>query len=141
VDSPREYLPGTVAVATLMDDAAPNACNVLWDLLPIDTRAIHAFWGGRAWRTEVNLPLRERISNIENPAGNVDLTPGDICLFIHDQLPLEKLFCTYGEARWPHPAVCRVARVDQGLDGLISTSRRILVEGAKNLIITREDAA
>jgi hypothetical protein len=137
VDSPPEYLSGVTATATLLEDKAPVACALLWDLLPIETRAIHAFWAGRAWRTEANLPLRDRVTVVENPAGNTDLAPGDICLFIHDRLPLEKLFMAYGESRWPHANVSRVARVDENLEALVAASRRVLYEGAKTLVIRR----
>ena len=141
VDGPREFLPGTIARATLLDDLAPIACQTLWDLLPLETRAIHTFWSGQGWRTEVNVPLRTRDVPTENPVGNVDLAPGDIAYFMHDELPLQKVVCTYGKARWPADDVSLIARVDENLDELIRMSRRVLFEGAKHLIIRRYEGS
>jgi len=41
-------LGGATAVARLLDDKAPIACQKLWDALPIDGAARHSRWSGGA---------------------------------------------------------------------------------------------
>jgi hypothetical protein len=37
---------GESAVAEVLDDEAPEVCRIVWDLLPIETRAIHGMYSG-----------------------------------------------------------------------------------------------
>jgi hypothetical protein len=35
------------AVADLLDDEAPNVCNIVWDMLPVEGRIRHGIYSGR----------------------------------------------------------------------------------------------
>jgi hypothetical protein len=37
---------GESVLAELLDDEAPAVCRIVWDLLPIETRAIHGMYSG-----------------------------------------------------------------------------------------------
>jgi hypothetical protein len=37
---------GPSAIADLLDDDAPNTCDALWDLLPLQTKVVHDIWSG-----------------------------------------------------------------------------------------------
>ncbi len=37
---------GESVLAEMLDDEAPEVCRVVWDLLPIETRAIHGMYSG-----------------------------------------------------------------------------------------------
>ena len=37
---------GESVIADLLDDEAPEVCRIVWDLLPIETRAIHGMYSG-----------------------------------------------------------------------------------------------
>jgi hypothetical protein len=37
---------GESAVAEVLDDEAPEVCRIVWNLLPIETRAIHGMYSG-----------------------------------------------------------------------------------------------
>ncbi len=37
---------GASVLADMLDDEAPEVCRIVWDLLPIETRAIHGMYSG-----------------------------------------------------------------------------------------------
>jgi hypothetical protein len=37
---------GETVLAEMLDDEAPQVCQIVWDLLPIETRAIHGMYSG-----------------------------------------------------------------------------------------------
>jgi hypothetical protein len=37
---------GESVLADMLDDEAPDVCRIVWDLLPIETRAIHGMYSG-----------------------------------------------------------------------------------------------
>ena len=37
---------GESVVAELLDDEAPNVCRLVWDMLPVQTKAIHGMYSG-----------------------------------------------------------------------------------------------
>jgi hypothetical protein len=37
---------GMTVCAELLDDEAPNVCNLVWSMLPIETKAIHGMYSG-----------------------------------------------------------------------------------------------
>jgi len=37
---------GESVLADMLDDEAPEVCRIVWDLLPIETRAIHGMYSG-----------------------------------------------------------------------------------------------
>jgi Protein of unknown function (DUF3830) len=37
---------GASVLAEILDDEAPEVCRIVWDLLPIETRAIHGMYSG-----------------------------------------------------------------------------------------------
>jgi hypothetical protein len=37
---------GESVVAELLDDEAPEVCRIVWDILPVETRAIHGMYSG-----------------------------------------------------------------------------------------------
>ena len=135
VENPVMYLPGVIATATLLDDKAPNTCQALWDILPIEDRTIHAYNSGQTWRAAGNYKLAEE-GIVENPAESLE--PGDIVHLNLPQIPLMKVFMVYGNARPPVP-MSIIAKVDENLDELIKISRRILYEGPKNVTIRKRE--
>lgn len=134
VENPVMYLPGVIGAATLLDGLAPETCQALWDLLPIETRTTHTFAAGQGWRTERNYVLRSAEAAVENLTQ--DLKPGDIIYHHSPGMGNYKIFMCYGIARWPMPATL-IARVDENLDELVKMSRRILYEGPKNVAFRR----
>ncbi len=138
VENPVMYIPGVIGAATLLDDLAPQACQALWDMLPIETRTIHTYRSGQGWRTEKNYALQPPGAPVENPAGNRPLEPGDIVYLNNHDLPLLKIFMTYGRATWL-TEVSLIARVDENLEGLANMSRRILYEGPKSVTFRRRE--
>ena len=37
---------GESVLAEMLDDEAPDVCRIVWDLLPVETRAIHGMYSG-----------------------------------------------------------------------------------------------
>jgi hypothetical protein len=37
---------GESVLAEMLDDEAPNICNAIWDMLPIETKVIHGMYSG-----------------------------------------------------------------------------------------------
>ena len=136
VENPVMYLPGVVGAATLVDDLAPETCQALWDILPIETRTIHTFAAGQCWRTESNHELRSEGAAKEN--ATQELKPGDILYHDSRRAGNLKIGMCYGNARWPGP-IALIAKVDENLDELIKMSRRILYEGPINVSFRRRE--
>jgi hypothetical protein len=67
---------GVVAVAELLDDAAPRTCAALWDLLPIRGVPYHAAYSGR----EIGMVIQSPVRPI--PPENQTIAPqaGDVLL-------------------------------------------------------------
>lgn len=138
VENPVARLPGEVGTATLLEDLAPKACRALWEALPIETRTIHVFWQGQAWRTEGNYPLLPVNELPENPASETQLVPGDIVYFAPRNTGLFKVMMVYGRASAGRDVqACLIAKVEGNLEGLVRMSRRILYEGPKIVSIRR----
>ncbi len=130
------YLPGVVAVATLLEDKVPRACQALWEMLPIETRTIHAFNAGQTWRTEKNYQLLQEGGSENLPQGSFEV--GDIAHLNLPDIPLFKIFFIYGMSKTTRPdSMSVIAKVDENLDELVKMSRRILYEGPKNVTIRR----
>ena len=137
VENPVMYLPGVVATATLLEDRAPRACQALWDMLPIETRTVHAFNAGQTWRTEQNYNLSPDGVSENPPDGPFEV--GAIAHLNIPDIPLYKIFFIYGNSRTTRPhSMSIIGRVDESLEELINMSRRILYEGPKNLTIRRK---
>ncbi len=136
VENPVTRLPGVICEAVLLEDKAPETCKALWDKLPIETRTIHSFGSGQAWRTEGNYELRKAGDPIENVGQ--DMQPGDIMYHDSRGMGNYKVCFGYGKARWAMPA-CHFARIDKNLEGFIAASRRILYQGPLTLSIRRKE--
>ena len=67
---------GESVVAELLDDEAPNACDLIWDMLPVETKAIHGMYSGAEIFAMVDQPQPAPAENL------VQLPlPGEILYF------------------------------------------------------------
>jgi hypothetical protein len=123
--------------ARLQNQAAPNACARLLDLLPYRGELIHARWSGEAcwsplksvWPLDVLLPPEDATSH---PA------PGEVLLFA-GAVSEPELLIAYGPTRFASKAGALagnpVLKIDDGLDRLAELGRRILRHGVVTLHI------
>ena len=138
VENPVAYLPGVIATARLSDDKAPKACQALWELLPIETRTIHAFNAGQTWRTEKNYQLMPEGISENPPKGAFEV--GDMAHLNIADIPLFKTFFIYGISKTTRPeSMSVIAKVEDNLEELVNMSRRILYQGPMNLSIRRKE--
>ncbi len=64
-------------VATLLDDAAPQTCDAVWNALPVQGHTVHGRWSGPEIFIETpKLPDIEQENGIHRPL------PGDICYWM-----------------------------------------------------------
>ncbi|MDE3111315.1 MAG: DUF3830 family protein [Chloroflexota bacterium] len=141
VENPEEYLPGVIGAATLLDDLAPKTCEALWRMLPITTRTIHTYQLGQTWRTEGNYKLTESGSVEENLAPEVArLAPGNIYYFRPGNATKFKIMMIYNIANsYPRTRLSHIATIDEGLEGLIRESRKILYQGPLTVTFRRRE--
>jgi hypothetical protein len=67
---------GESVMAEMLDDEAPNVCNLVWGLLPVEARAIHGMYSGAEVFAMVDNPQPAPAENL------VQLPlPGEICTF------------------------------------------------------------
>jgi Protein of unknown function (DUF3830) len=73
-DKPRQMqieIGGATAVATLLDDKAPIACQKLWNALPISGEARHSRWSGGAAYIAVDALKDPEYRGPQHPALNL----------------------------------------------------------------------
>jgi hypothetical protein len=86
---------GESAIAEMLDDEAPSVCRQVWDLLPIESNAVHGMYSGAEVfllleggppapaENQAQLPLPGEILYFYDPGGHV-LGPqkpaGEICI-------------------------------------------------------------
>jgi hypothetical protein len=70
--------PGLSVTADLLDDDAPEVCRIVWDLLPVEGKAIHGMYSG----AEVFLLLDNAVPHPPENLCQLPL-PGELLLF-HD---------------------------------------------------------
>ncbi|MGA2783981.1 MAG: DUF3830 family protein [Candidatus Bathyarchaeia archaeon] len=76
-------LEGETATATMLEKFAPLTCEAVWNILPVEGRAIHANWSGR----EIMLHLEgEKLLRIpsERRLRSHFVAPGDIVYYWRD---------------------------------------------------------
>ncbi len=135
-------LDGVVAVARLLEDQAPRACQALWDYLPIHDRTIHVGWSGSAWRTEKNYQVYPQNDPRENLV--TELKAGDIIYHANFAIPNLKFGFAYGLAKWLAPygellPVDLIGKIEENLDPFVAVCEKILFEGPKNVVIRRKE--
>lgn len=55
---------GESVLAELLDDEAPNVCQLVWDLLPVETKAIHGMYSGAEVFALAERPLPAPAENL-----------------------------------------------------------------------------
>jgi hypothetical protein len=83
------YFGRAKAVAELFDDEAPNSCDLIWGLLPVEGRPYHAFESGR----EIFLQLPEPEPDIIPENQTIHQIPGDVFIYYKPLI--------YIEPEWP----------------------------------------
>jgi hypothetical protein len=134
-------LDGVVAVARLLEEAAPLTCQALWDLLPIQDRTIHVQWSGAAWRTEGNYQLRPQDAERENLV--TELQAGDVIYHANFAIPNLKIGFAYGLSKWLAPygetlPVDLIGKIEDNLDAFTAVCEKIMYEGPKKVEIRRK---
>ncbi|HET7265673.1 MAG TPA: DUF3830 family protein [bacterium] len=130
-------LDGVTARVTLLEMAAPRTTKALWEALPISDRAVQVKWSGDAWRTEGDYDIG--ITAVENE-GHV-LAAGDLIYYPR----MKKIGLAYGRAEWRHPDlsfalhVSVIGRVSSQLEAVVAASRRVWLEGARPLRLSRAE--
>ncbi|MDO8538806.1 MAG: DUF3830 family protein [Opitutaceae bacterium] len=67
---------GVSVLAELLDDEAPNACRLVWDMLPVEAKAVHGMYSGAEVFVMVDKPRPAAAENL------VQLPlPGEILYF------------------------------------------------------------
>lgn len=128
-------LAGVTGRIRLLDGAAPRTTAALWAGLPITDRAVQVKWSGDAWRTEGDYDIG--MADVENE-GHV-LAAGDLIYYPR----MKKIGLAYGRAEWRHPDLSIVLRVSvigkvtMNLEGLVAGGRRVWMEGAQPLRLSR----
>jgi hypothetical protein len=128
---------GVSVVARLLEDAAPNSTQRLWDVLPMDETLRHVRWGGSAAYVlaaamkDPDFPFESRISFYD--PNTISLKPQ------HGELAF-----SYGQAQardpkgtgWATPLAVLEGDTTAFLTVLAGTQR----EGAKRLTIRRHES-
>lgn len=123
---------GLTLTAELLDSKAPKICQAIWDALPLQGQVTNTVWSGdmlRLWVTIPEPPEPENLSVLQNP-GDIIFLPG-----------WNGLRFIYGPAqmrgpRGPHPAP-RVGRLVGDLGDFVKIAKRVELEGAKAMRLTR----
>lgn len=123
---------GLNLTAELLDSKAPKICQAIWDALPLQGQVTNTVWSGdmlRLWVTIPEPPEPENLSVLQNP-GDIIFLPG-----------WNGLRFIYGPAqmrgpRGPHPAP-RVGRLVGDLGDFVKIAKRVELEGAKAMRLTR----
>jgi len=137
---------GVVAVAELLEDAAPRTCAALWDLLPIRGMPYHAAYSGREIGMVIESPARPI------PPENRTIAPqaGDVLLEYFaagsrgNPEPRTIVALFYGrdsvpmQLDGPSPANL-FARLGRGQDAFARGCEELWREGADTLIIRRRE--
>lgn len=135
---------GVSAIAELLEEAAPNTCNAIWDALPVSGESHHAIYSG----SEAVLLLPEMV-RVEPENATTEVTTGDvgytyflpgasvtvdtefseICWFYHwDARP----------SMWEGPTPVSIfARFTEGAEPFYAACKRMRREGVKPLTIER----
>ncbi|MGO3146209.1 MAG: DUF3830 family protein [Leucobacter sp.] len=147
-----EYENGVRAIATLLEDDAPETCKVLWNALenPVTMQCLHAIYAG----PEVMVGLPEEAQNFDPaavPAENQQVIPAPGDLQWYWQRPMQMgglpfewweigIFYargarTLGPLGWTPVNIW--ATITEGLEAFAAESTAIRFDGAKQLTIGR----
>jgi len=126
----------TIAVAELREDLAPKSCQALWDVLPVEGKAIHGRWGGsEVWMGLPPIKLTEYENETIFPA------PGDILLVrIAPNVFDFAIFYGKGWCFGPTGFVPgnHFATIEKDLAGFAKGCEQVLQRGATRLTIQRK---
>lgn len=147
-----EYENGTRAIATLLEDLAPETCAALWGALEksVTMQAMHAMYAG----PEVMVGLPEEAQGFDPEAiphenQQVVPAPGDLMWYWQRPMQMGGLPFEWYEIGVFYAGGARVfgplgwtpvniwARVTEGLEEFATESAAIRIDGAKNLTIGR----
>ncbi len=123
--------------ARLEADLAPRTCEAMHNLLPIQAQIIHARWSGEAmWIPGGDAHLKlDYENNTSHPA------PGELLLYPGGRSEMEFLV-PYGPSLFGSKAGQlsgnHFATIVDGLEQLRELGRRVLWEGAKDVLIEAE---
>lgn len=147
-----EYENGVRAIATLLENDAPETCKVLWGALekPVTMQCLHAMYAG----PEVMVGLPAEAQNFEPasvPPENQQVipAPGDLQWYWQRPMQMEGLQFewweigifygrgarTFGPLGWTPVNIW--ATITEGLDEFARESAAIRIDGAKQLTIGR----
>ncbi|MEM3641690.1 MAG: cyclophilin-like fold protein [Candidatus Bathyarchaeia archaeon] len=123
-----EFERGGKFTATLLEDAAPKACKVLWDHLPIEGRAAQARYGGEEFFFNTDL-------NIEAENQKKDFKAGDIAFNPHPKW--KAIIIYYGNNIAITTPYNHIAKISEKLDELKAVGERIWLQGAEKVRICK----
>lgn len=129
---------GVKVVARLLDKDAPETCQALWDVLPLEDQVIHSHWaGGRLHTThhpDLNLDLSSypRVENASSYQG-----PGDV--IVEPTSGEINVVYAPGQYKWTAITmpVTRIAVIEGDMTPFAQKIERLQWEGAKWLTIRR----
>ncbi|HUR58084.1 MAG TPA: DUF3830 family protein [Opitutaceae bacterium] len=129
---------GESVLAELLDDEAPGVCQLLWDMLPVETKAIHGMYSGAEVFAMVNQPKPAPAENMvqlplpgeilyfydpgtggvgaKKPVGEIVVVYGrGVTLRAHEGVPTHCALCARIPGDWKYDwknfaAECRKAR-------------------------------
>lgn len=136
---------GVSAIAELLEEAAPQTCEAVWNALPASGEVHHAIYSG----SEGVLILPEAV-RVGKENATSDVKPGDVgfaWIRPGDSWVVEKEFaeiCWFydrdGSPRMPEGpfAVNLFARITEGAEAFFAVTRRMRREGMKRMEAARE---
>ena len=137
---------GEVALAALLEGAAPETCRIIWERAPYDGELWHAMWSGPETYLHIDPSLRIKP---ENQAFHT--LPGDVGFYCMDggrlldwPNDLAELAFFYDRGARPSfmdgPVPINIfGRIVDNLDGFEQMCRRIHREGVKRFRVERAE--
>lgn len=134
-------LEGVSTTARLLEEAAPNTAQRLWDRLPFEDRFTHSIWSGLMVHSNDHPKLDLDVSRypvIENPVGWI--AQGDLVVFPQNGA----LSLAYGPTtfKWlgSEWIVTKVAELEGDITAFAEAAYKMMFEGARTITITRDGA-
>ncbi len=125
--------------ARLLDDRAPELCQALWDVLPIEDTVAHAQWSGKMFHTGANnwLSYQPGAKGLENETGFQ--SPGDVVYYP----PARELAVAYGDSQFcwvtGNLIVSTVAVIEDDLTELTKIGKALEWDGAKKMVVCKKN--
>lgn len=136
------------AVADLIEDDAPNTCDVLWGMLPLRVNAVHDIWSGHQVLAHLDSSI---VLDPENVLTFMPM-PGDVFYYYrpphyfrgapYGRIESAELGVVYDRDTRPQgprgpEAVNLFAHVTSGLESLAKGCEAMITTGQKELLIER----